>query len=601
MPGGVQETRVDDRQAFQSSGASQDFRSPPPCGATRALSTGRGSPLLSPNFPGNFTSQFDCTWEFSIESWSPGQRYAHIPFENLLRVKTDYIISFSSLSGSSLSSPCFIFGQVNPSPHLLGFFVLAASKFPNINLSPFFSYGTMPAKKRTQKKTSPPPPSVISNPSPRSMRQASPAPPPPPPPAPPPPPPAPSSSSSSSSSHTSAAPAPSRTSSPLRQPTASPSRSPPHPSSHTANNAAYLSPAHSKTPPTIPGNSSVHSIPIPTNSTNPAQGNPNSFANPLFIQSLPPSAKTRFCSRLLNARIILEEDEFRIGCLRLRVEEFVIQPRIIRCFKCLQYGRYIGRCKADRDVCSYRSGKGHTQKTRQAKLNVLHPKCSQCQGAHAANAAACPKRQEKRLQIAHDPRFAHSPLARKILAEQKGYPDPEAPIRTATPPARPHIRLVPARAAPPSRPPSAPAPPTPASADVSASPFPAISPSPEINSVIRLLLKQMEGIISTLHCFLRPHPHRPFLSCLTMSSHTDLEYWPKRATFQASTNDGALIAVANDGNNYSEVPTKNLNFSWSNSLGSMKSPPHLTRNRIPPPSSLIDPQMAWQVLLKEIT
>jgi hypothetical protein len=212
----------------------------------------------------------------------------------------------------------------------------------------------------------------------------------------------------------------------------------------------------------------------------------------------------------------------------------VIQPRIIQCFKCLQYGHYIGQCKADRDVCSYCSGKGHTHKTCQAKLNGLHPKCSQCQGAHAANSAACPKRQEKRLQIARDPRFAHSLLARKILAEQNGYPGPEAPVKPATPPARPHIRLVPApppsrpawtsplasqavpaRAAPPSRPPSAPAPPptsasvtslpplaaaaTPSpSADVSAPPFPAISPSPEINSVIQLLLKQMEGIISTL-------------------------------------------------------------------------------------------------------
>ncbi|CAG0898874.1 unnamed protein product [Darwinula stevensoni] len=61
---GGQEARVDDRQALQSSIASQDFRSPPPCSATRALSTGQGSPLLSPNFPGFSPPGFSCSWEF---------------------------------------------------------------------------------------------------------------------------------------------------------------------------------------------------------------------------------------------------------------------------------------------------------------------------------------------------------------------------------------------------------------------------------------------------------------------------------------------------------------------------------------------------------
>jgi hypothetical protein len=39
-----------------------------------------------------------------------------------------------------------------------------------------------------------------------------------------------------------------------------------------------------------------------------------------------------------NARNLIKEGAMKIGCLRLRVEEFVLQPRIIRCFKCLQYG-----------------------------------------------------------------------------------------------------------------------------------------------------------------------------------------------------------------------------------------------------------------------
>ena len=41
-----------------------------------------------------------------------------------------------------------------------------------------------------------------------------------------------------------------------------------------------------------------------------------------------------------NAQAI-KNGALKIGCLHLKVQEFVLQPRIIQCFKCLQYARYI--------------------------------------------------------------------------------------------------------------------------------------------------------------------------------------------------------------------------------------------------------------------
>jgi hypothetical protein len=82
-------------------------------------------------------------------------------------------------------------------------------------------------------------------------------------------------------------------------------------------------------------------------------------------------------------------------------------------------------------VCSFCAGKGHSQRDCQSKLNGLRPKCSQCAGDHRANSAACPKRQEKRRQIACDPRFAGSLLAKKVQEELKGQTNPRAFARPA--------------------------------------------------------------------------------------------------------------------------------------------------------------------------
>ncbi|CAG0898759.1 unnamed protein product [Darwinula stevensoni] len=253
-----------------------------------------------------------------------------------------------------------------------------------------------------------------------------------------------------------------------------------------------------------------------------------------------------------TARALLKAGVLVIGCLRLKVEEFVLQPRIIQCFKCLEYGHYIGQCKSDRDVCSFCAGKGHSQKNCQARLNGLQPKCSHCQGAHMANSAACPKRQEKRRQVASDPRFSNSLLAKKIQEELKqqtslgaysrpalNYPNPP-PVRTpvklvpAPPPSRPAWTTPPARqvalapvapasrqlvtAAPtpvasPSRPPAASAQ---ASAAIRVAPVAGAAPaviaiepasahaahaSPERDAVIQLLLQQVQSIIAALHAY----------------------------------------------------------------------------------------------------
>ena len=174
------------------------------------------------------------------------------------------------------------------------------------------------------------------------------------------------------------------------------------------------------------------------------------------------------------------------GCLRLKIQEFVLEPRIIQCLKRLQYGH--NHARQTLKTALIVRARVTLQAYCQAETNGLSLKYRHCLENQTANSATCSKRQENRRQIASDPRFAGSLLAKKIQAELReqttlgtfskpalNYPRPP-PTRTATKlvpaslPARPAWGFAPASqvAAVPSAP--------------STRSLPATFPSPKITS-----------------------------------------------------------------------------------------------------------------------
>lgn len=124
-----------------------------------------------------------------------------------------------------------------------------------------------------------------------------------------------------------------------------------------------------------------------------------------------------------KSRGLLESGELRIGPLSFKVEEFVLQPRNIQCFKCMAFGHQAGSCTR-KTRCSFCGMSGHTYKDCQRKKAGHPPSCALCQGAHAANSSACPHRRAALEKILSQERFRDTRLAKEFFSTKTNSPPP---------------------------------------------------------------------------------------------------------------------------------------------------------------------------------
>jgi hypothetical protein len=126
----------------------------------------------------------------------------------------------------------------------------------------------------------------------------------------------------------------------------------------------------------------------------------------------------------------------RIGPLSFKVEEFILRPRNIQCFKCMSFGHQAGTCtKSTR--CSFCGMSGHSYKDCQSKKAGHPPVCVLCHGAHTANSSACPRRKAALEKILSQERFRETKLAKEFFASKTSSPPPRLQDTVQFPPLHP--------------------------------------------------------------------------------------------------------------------------------------------------------------------
>ena len=127
-----------------------------------------------------------------------------------------------------------------------------------------------------------------------------------------------------------------------------------------------------------------------------------------------------------ESRSLLERGELRFGPLAYEVEEFILRPRNIQCFKCMAFGHLAGSCKRS-TRCSFCGMSGHSYKDCQRKKAGQPPTCALCNGSHTANSSACPHRRAALEKVLSQERFRDTKIAKEFFANKHSKPLPSSP------------------------------------------------------------------------------------------------------------------------------------------------------------------------------
>ena len=126
-----------------------------------------------------------------------------------------------------------------------------------------------------------------------------------------------------------------------------------------------------------------------------------------------------------KSRDLLKRGELRVGPLAFQVEEIVLRPRYIQCFKCKTFGHLAGSCKRTIS-CSFCGMNGHSYKDCQQRKAGRRPTCALCHGQYAANSSASPHRGAALKKILSQVQFRDTKIAKEFFAS-RAHPSPPRP------------------------------------------------------------------------------------------------------------------------------------------------------------------------------